>query len=121
MALAAEPRQALIWQSQLALLDAIRFRPDRTASTDDAAAEPWLAYGDGGRWRGTVPRELARLGLIHRVGIIRSARPSRHAGYLSLWQGTDDTAIDAYRDQLRAWLAVTTLPDSEPGQRDLWD
>jgi len=114
MASAAECRQWLIWRCQLALLDAIRGRPDRTASTDDATSDRWQKYPDGGKWRGTIPKGLARLKLIRKVDVVGSARPSRHAGYVSLWQGTDDQAIDLHREYLRRLLAATPQPANEP-------
>jgi hypothetical protein len=110
MARAAERRQRMIWRGQLALLDAIRTSPCRQATTDDATADIATQYADGGKWRGTVPRDLARAGLIRKAGVVASVRPSRHAGYLSKWQGIDDQAIDAYRAQLRQLLAVQSPP-----------
>ena len=123
MALAAERRQQLIWKSQLALLDAIRSREDRTSTTDFATDSLEHQYSDGGRWRGAVPARLVKLGLIRKVGVVSSARPSRHAGYLSVWQGIDDAAIDSYRAQLRACLASMPTPaESKPTeQRTLFD
>src|SRR5262245_62034942 len=111
MALAAANHQILIWRCQLALLDVIRSRPDRTASTDDATENLWRRFLNGGKWRGEVTRGLARLGLIRKAGVITSARPSRLAGYLSLWQGINDAAIDAHRAQLRRCLAAIPSPD----------
>ena len=102
----------LIWRGQLALLDAIRTSPCRQATTDDATADIATQYADGGKWRGTVPRDLARAGLIQKAGVVRSIRPSRHAGYLSKWQGVDDQAIDAYRAHLRDLLATQTPPST---------
>src|SRR5262245_22220137 len=76
LALAAVRRQPLIWRCQLALLDVIRPRSDRTVSTDDATSELSLAYHDAGKWHGEVTKGLARLDLIRKVSAIGSARPS---------------------------------------------
>lgn len=112
---AAARRTWHIKRGTLVFLDAMLKRPDRTATTDDATDDLSQQYGDGGRWRGAIPKRFAAGGLIEQVGAIRSARPSRHAGLLSQWRAVDDDAIDRRRNELRHWLANNPHPPSEDG------
>ena len=104
------------WQTkhdELALLDAIMRRPDRTATTDDATADLSRQYEDGGRWRGSIPKRLAAHGLIEQAGAIRSSRPSRHAGLLTQWRAADENGIERKRAELRQWLGQNPRPERE--------
>ena len=121
MTLAAQGRDWLILRGQLALLDAIRSAPDRTATTDDATSDLMRAYPDGGRWRGSIPRALSHLGLIRKAGAVSSARASRHGGLVAAWQGIDDAAIDRHRAELRRRLAKMTPPVAAPEQQNLFE
>ncbi len=111
MEAAARKNRPLIDRDQLALLDAIRADPDRIATIDDATEDVGRAFTDGGKWRGSVTRELARKKLIVKVGFCPSSRPSRHVGDVRLWEGVDDEKIDAHREILRKRIAS---PDVEP-------
>jgi len=116
MALAARRQEWLINRDSLAMLLAIRRSPDRTASTDDAVDDLADQYADGGRWRGMVPQRLSRAGLIIPAGAIKSARPSRHRGFVTLWRGVNDDNIDLEISALRAWLANNPQPQPEPAK-----
>lgn len=112
MSLAARRRQRLIWQAQVALIDAILSSPHRTATTDSIAADLGAKHADGGRWMGTVPRELALLNLIEKAGVVLSDRSARHRGYLTLWRGLDDADLASHRDYLCRLLAnAEELPE----------
>jgi hypothetical protein len=92
-----------IWLAQLAMLEAMRGRDDRTGSSDDctpAGAE----YQGNAPWIGAAVRWLAVRGLIVRVGSIRSARRSRKGNEIKAWQLTDDLAADAAIRELRRRL-----------------
>ncbi|MEQ8847414.1 MAG: hypothetical protein RIC11_06675 [Botrimarina sp.] len=93
MAAAACPKALRVRAGQVALLDALLRSPDGTATIDDATAPDDLraAFTDGGQWRGTVPRALAAMGLIDKVAIGSSQRPSRHAGTRGVWRLVDRT------------------------------
>lgn len=105
MSLAASRRQLAIWRGQLSLLEAIRRSPDRQASTDDTVDDLGAEWADGGRWRGSIPKPLAKAGLIRKAGVVESSRASRHRGLLTQWQGIDDLAIDRHKQHLRAVIA----------------
>jgi hypothetical protein len=63
------------------------------------------------RWRGAVPRSLPLAGIIRRAGYTKSARPSRHASVLTVWELAD-------RGAALAWLARNPdlpEPDDEAG------
>lgn len=111
---AAKRKRRRIWRAQLRLLKAVLRSPDRVATTDDACHDLGCQYRDGGRWRGSVPVELARKHLIRKVGVVASARPSRHAGYVAQWQGIDDDAIVTYCRLLRRRLEAIESQDNVP-------
>jgi len=119
VASAGEARAWLILRGQLALLDAIRAAPDRSATTDNATSDLWRTYPDGGHWRGGIPKALAAKKLIRSAGAVLSNRAARHRGYVTVWQGIDDGLIDAHRDELRRLLATMPTPPPEP--RTLFD
>jgi hypothetical protein len=114
---AAANREWMIQRGQLALLDAMASQPDLIATTDDATTHLIGAYADGGKWRGEVPKGLARRGLIVRDGAVTSCRAARHAGLVTRWRGLDRDAIDAERERLRAWCDTHPPPRNEPGQQ----
>lgn len=115
---AARHRQWRIAAGQLALLRAIRRNPERTATTDDATSDVSMQYADGGRWRGSVPQRLALDGLIERVGTVKSTRPSRHCGYVAVWGGRDDGAIDCRIVELERWQAANPPAEHTPEGND---
>jgi hypothetical protein len=100
---AARWREYRIKAAQLAFLRALLRSPERTATVDDATEELDLPFEDGGKWRGSIPKGLG--GLIEQADVVQSSRPSRHAGYVTVWRGTDDAAIDLKCVELESWLA----------------
>jgi hypothetical protein len=80
-----------------------------TATADDVAE--WIGTTRAcidPRYLGAVPKTLARVGIIHRVGYERSCRPIRHASIISTWEIAD-------RDAALAWLdSHPDLPEPEP-------
>lgn len=120
MDLAASRKVWLIRRDTLRFLDAMMGRADRTATTDDAADDLAATFTDGGKWRGSIPGALAREGLVVRVGMVRSGRPSRHRGYVTLWKAADLSGIEFRRGELRQWLAEHPDP-AAPVSRSLFD
>jgi hypothetical protein len=116
MILAAQRKEWFIHRDTLRFLDAMMSRSDRTASTDDAVDDLADTYADGGKWRGSIVKELAGEGLIVKAGIGYSDRPARHRGYVARWRGTDLRGIDRRRDDLRRWLATHPCPP-EPDEK----
>ena len=106
--LLAARREVYIRRARRALL--LRLLEAGTATADDVAESSGPApEGTDGRFLGTVPGPLARARLIRRAGFVSSARPSRHASILSIWELAD-------RAGAIAWLARNPdVPDPEPG------
>ena len=111
-------RRFRLMRDELAFIDALLRHPDG-ASTDDSVADLAKPFGDGGRWRGSVPLGLARDGLIHRVGWVASCRPSRHRGPVSLWAVRNRDALErramALQTMLAAFYALLTAPENKTG------
>jgi hypothetical protein len=104
MALAARRKRWLIAHDTLRFLDALLAHSEGVtldAAVDDLADK----FGDGGKWRGSITRELARGRLIERVGVVHSDRPSRHRGYVARWRIADREGVERRRDELRRWFA----------------
>ena len=96
----ARCRQPLdAWRAQLAMLTAMRGRPDRLGTSDDCTPSG-ERYSGNAPWLGAAVRSLAKRSLIVRVGTARSTRPTRKANEVKLWRLRDDAAADA---------AITTL------------
>ncbi len=74
---------------KVAMLRALLVSSDGTATIDDATADLAAEFTDGGKWRGTVCRSLAVAGIIDRVAVVKSDRPSRHRGYVTRWRICD--------------------------------
>lgn len=91
-AAAAKPDRVTL--GRVAFLVALLRLPGHIGTIDDAT-DPNLiasAFKDGGKWRGTVPRSLARDGFIEKVDAIESRRTSRHCGYVTRWRLVDPIA-----------------------------
>ena len=74
-------------------------------ATLDAATETLKGkHADGGRWRASIPKRLKAAGLIVGEHAVKSARPARHAGYLTEWRLIDRPAAEAMRAVLAAQL-----------------
>ncbi len=101
-------REVYIRRARRALL--LQLLETGTATADDVAERVGPAPdGIDGRFLGTVPGLLARAGITRRAGFVSSARPSRHASILSVWQLGD-------RAGAIAWLARNPdLPEPDPG------
>lgn len=101
-------REVHIRRARRALL--LRLLEAGTATADDVAESSGpVPDGIDGRFLGSVPGPLARARLIRRAGFVSSARPSRHASILSIWQLAD-------RAGAIAWLARNPdLPEPDPG------
>jgi hypothetical protein len=76
-------------------------------SIDDATSDKSTRFADGGKWRGTVVRGLAVAGIIERVDVVRSDRPSRHRGLLTRWRLVD-------RDKAERWLQSLSQRFGDP-------
>ena len=76
-------------------------------SIDDATSDKSTPFADGGKWRGTVVRGLAVAGIIERVDVVRSDRPSRHRGLLTRWRLVD-------RDKAERWLQSLAKTYGDP-------
>ncbi|MBX3435310.1 MAG: hypothetical protein KF847_18490 [Pirellulales bacterium] len=113
MGLAAGARPERVTAGKAALLRALLNAPDGTATIDDATADLSAEFRDGGKWRGTVTRSLAVLGLIEPVGAEKSDRPSRHRGYVTRWRLRDRQKAVAYLASLVRSLdaRLTTADD----------
>ncbi len=105
MALAANAKPDRLIVGQISMLDALLESPDTTATIDDATADLSSTFGDGGKWRGTVTRALRVLGIIEKAGAVKSRRPSRHCGFVTLWRVRDRPKAIAFRHRLRAILS----------------
>ena len=82
---------------------------DAGTATADNVADRLGPTPDGidPRFLGTVPGLLARAGIIRPASIAKSARPSRHASLLTVWELADRAAA-------LAWLSQNPdLPDPE--------
>ena len=91
-----------IRRDMLRMLDALLASPTGCATTDDAVDSLTTKHADGGRWRASVPKRLRADGLIVAERVTTSARPARHAGYLTEWRLIDRNAAEARRVVLAA-------------------
>lgn len=105
----------LVTQGQLALLEAIQRSPIGTASIDDATTDLSKKFPDCGYWRGSVPKLLAKWGIIERDGYVTSCRPSRHACPVTRWRLIDRAKAEALAQELREALALLVAVN-EPQQ-----
>ncbi|MEX1230750.1 MAG: hypothetical protein WEB58_10945 [Planctomycetaceae bacterium] len=90
-------RDELLFAQEAAFLRALLASPDGTATTDDVG-DIAGKYADGGKWRGSIPKRLATMGIIEAVGAVKSVRPARHRGLVTRWKLCD-------RDKAEARLA----------------
>ena len=77
---------------------------------DDAADSLRGKYLDGGKWRASIPKRLQADGLIVVARVLKSARPARHAGYLTEWRLIDRIAAERRRAELLAAQAFDNPP-----------
>jgi hypothetical protein len=110
----AAEHTALVWATQLAFLLAVSRAPEFTATLDAAVSDLGEKFDRGGKWRGAAVRQLAELGLVERVAVELSIRPSRHRGYLTRWRAVDPGAIAEKIAELRRLLAALNQPVEQP-------
>ena len=97
-------RREMIDREELRFLD---FQAENgEATTGDTVDDLADEFGDGGKWRGSIPLRLAREGLIVEAGWKRSCRPSRHRSKITRWAIADREAVDRRRFALRTMLAA---------------
>jgi hypothetical protein len=86
-----------------------------SASSDDAADDLDAKHDDGGHWLGGIFLRLVRAGLIVEVGSVRSCRPARHRGKLTLWGIANREAVERRRRDVRAMLDALELSQNGTG------
>lgn len=96
-----------------------------SASSDDAADDLDGKHDDGGHWLGGIFLRLSRGGLIVDVGSVRSCRPIRHRGKLTLWGIGQREAVERRQRDVRLMLdalneSSNATAESLPAQRTLW-
>ncbi|MDZ4658700.1 MAG: hypothetical protein SH868_14080 [Bythopirellula sp.] len=109
MTLAADAKPDKVTAGKVALLKALLLSADGTATIDDATADLSAEFRDGGKWRGTVCRSLATAGLIRRVDVVQSDRPTRHRGYVTRWRLVDRQQAALFVSRLVASIDVRIL------------
>jgi len=90
-----ERRSVFVNRGRRVLL--LRLLEAGTGSADDVRAAIELPADIDARCLGVVPGPLARAGIIHPAGFVKSNRPERHASYIQEW-------ILADRDAAVRWL-----------------
>ena len=92
---------------------------NETATSDDTTDDLDKPHDDGGHWLGGIFLRLSRSGLIEEVGSVRSCRPVRHRGRLTLWGIANREAIERRRRDVRLMLdALTTNKTGESAVTD---
>ena len=114
---AAFKHEHQIRRDTLRFLECLLASPTGCATLDSATDELRGKHSDGGRWRGSIPKRLLAIGLIVAERVVKSSRPSRHAGYLTEWRLVNRPAAEVMRATLAAELnkeagesAVTESP-----------
>ena len=95
-----EPAGLLLAESRF--LDALV--SNETATSDGAADDLNAKHDDGGHWLGGIFLRLSRQRLIVEVGSVRSCRPTRHRGKVTLWGIGNREAIERRRRDVKAML-----------------
>lgn len=116
--LAAFKHEPEIRRDMLRFLDALLSSPTGCATLDDATDDLRLKHADGGKWRASIPKRLRADGLIVAEQVLKSARPARHAGYLTEWRLIDRDAAEQRRDELRRRLTEPQKETGEPAATD---
>ncbi len=97
LSLLADRRALHVLRGRRALLSKLLERG--TATADDVRRAVPLPDGVTPKCFGAVPAELARAGIIERVGYVTTARAQAHARPVSVWRLRDRAAA-------MAWLAA---------------
>ena len=80
-----------------------------TATSDDAADDLDGKHDGNGHWLGGIFLRLSRQGLIVDAGSVRSCRPSRHRGKLTLWGIGIREAVERRQRDVRLMLDAPHL------------
>jgi hypothetical protein len=99
---AAFKHEPQIRRDSIRFLDALLSSATGCATLDDATDDLQQQHADGGKWRASIPKRLRADGLIVAERVLKSARPARHAGYLTEWRLIDRNAAVARRSALAA-------------------
>jgi len=102
-----------IWRAQVAMLEAMQKRADRTGTSDDMTPKG-QQYKGNAPWLGAAVRQLAERGLIVRVGTVRSQRPSRKANEIKQWKLSSDVAATLKVRDLKRLLELVTTGEQLP-------
>ena len=103
LALVGSRHAERIAEAQLAMLEAMRGRLDRTGTSDDCTPAETRHSGNA-PWLGAAVRSLAERKLIECIGMVRSTRPSRKGNLVRRWRLRDDASADAMMATLRGAL-----------------
>ena len=99
-----EPAELL--RAELRFHDALLM--NGTASSDAAVDDLDAKPDDDGHWLGGIFLRLSRGGLIAEVGSVRSCRPIRHRGRLTLWGIGQREAVERLQRDVRLMLDALT-------------
>lgn len=117
MMFAALLKRRQIWSGTVALIDALLANPTHEATTDDAVADFGESFADGGKWRGSIPRDLANLKLVVDTGrTVKSCREHRHGARIVVWHATDLVKLAEHRLELLALLDAYPEPPDDLGE-----
>ena len=108
MSIAAARRRELAWRCESRFDHALLASPDGTETIDATVDDPLRPHDDGGKWRGSVPTTLARLGLIECAGWRPSIRASRHGTPIRVWRIRDRAGLER---RLRLVEAIVRILD----------
>lgn len=105
-------RRIYVTRGRRALLEALLSGCDGMTTADHYASAVDLPADIDPRCLGAVPRALVASGIIRSAGYVRSARPSRNASPIAVWQLVD-------RDAALRWLAEhPDMPDPATAQAE---
>jgi hypothetical protein len=110
MSLAAERRAELVADGQVEFLRALLRSPDGTATVDDSTDDLSTKFAKGGKWRGSVPSGLARKRIIEPAAVVKSNRPSRHRGFVTVWRLVNHDKAQREVERLTTLLDATKKP-----------
>lgn len=111
--LAVLHHEADVWRGELPFIDALLVSPNETATTDDTVTDLAASFADGGHWRASIPKRLARLRLIAQECVERSCRVARRGGYVARYRIIDRDGLIARRTLTAA--VVRALDDVAAG------
>jgi hypothetical protein len=118
MTLAAANRAEAIATGQIAFLRALLGSTDGVGTIDDGTEDLLLSFDRGGKWRGSIPAALSQRGIIQRVGVTKSSRPSRHRGFVSIWKLTDRAKAQSEIYRLTALLSAGSKENPQSAATD---